>query len=656
MSSMVRRTLIAALLTSAVVASPALAQEAPQLAAAATAAPAPQEWEAARAQLVARQPGPMAQAVDRWQQLVGNPNYSFADYARFVLACPGFPDEDKLRGYAEKRLATEYADPAQLIAFFDRNPPLTNPARAQYALALMSQRPDRAAALAKEAWRGGSMSDAAFASLTALYWKTFTQDDHDARMDALLWQRDRAGAERQLPYVSPAKAALFNARLAILQGGDGATADPAASSDPGYLYNRSRELRTEGRGSEAVALLAARLRLARVPLDQEAWVEEQLNVARLADAGSAVAIAGRIDEAFAPGTDISQLSYALRDDYTSLMWLAGSRALWELRDYPSAAALFYRYGAAARTPQTRSKGFYWAGRAAAQGNDTANAQRYFELAGQYADRFYGMMALERLGRTPVFADLPPPQPTPEERARFLSAPLTLAVAEVARDAPWSTGIKFYRAMAAQAKTPGEHQLVADYARQLGRRDLAVNLADFAGEDGLLNFTRQGFPTIAPPSGSNWTLVHAITRQESQFAQNAISWAGAQGLMQLMPGTAREEAQKAGIAYMSASLVNDPNYNVRLGNQYIERMYRNYGSYPLAIAAYNAGPGNVNKWLRANGDPRTGQIGWIDWIERIPLSETRNYVQRVLENAVVYETLYPQNSPLGRARTIGELLR
>src|SRR5215217_7919424 len=102
-------------------------------------------------------------------------------------------------------------------------------------------------------------------------------------------------------------------------------------------------------------------------------------------------------------------------------------------------------------------------------------------------------------------------------------------------------------------------------------------------------------------------------------------------MQLMPGTAREEAQKAGIAYLSASLVNDASYNVTLGNRYIERMYRNYGSYPLAIAAYNAGPGNVNKWLRANGDPRTGAIPWIYWIERIPLFETKNYVARVLEN-------------------------
>jgi soluble lytic murein transglycosylase len=653
MSSMVRRTLTVTLLASACLAAPAWAQEAPALSTAVV--PAAQDWDNARAQMVARQPGPWAQSVDRWTQLTASPNYTFGDYAAFVLAFPGFPDEDKLRGYAEKRLATDSADPRQLVAFFDKNPPLTNPARAQYAVALMGQQRPEAASVARAAWRGGGMSETAFSTITAAYWNTFTQDDQDARMDALLWQRDRAGAERQLAYVSPSKAAAFQARLAILQGGDGVTSDPTAQSDPGYLYNRSRELRTEGKPLEAVALLAGHPALASLPRNPEAWLDEQLTVARLADARYAAAIASRIDEAFAPGTDVSQASYELRDDYTSLMWLGGTQAFWTLRDYRAAAALFYRYGAAARTPQTRSKGFYWAGRASQQAGDTANAQRYFETAAQYQDRFYGLMALEVLGRRPVYAQVPAIVPTPEETARFQAAPLTAAVAEVARDAPWSTGIRFYRAMASQAKTPGEHKLVADYALQIGRRDLAVNLADYAGEDGLLNFTRLGFPTITPPAGSNWTMVHAITRQESQFAQNAVSWAGARGLMQLMPGTAAEEARKAGVAYMSASLVSDGSYNVKLGNQYIERMYRNYGSYPLAIAAYNAGPGNVNKWLRANGDPRTGAIGWVDWIERIPLSETRNYVQRVLENAVVYENLYPQNTPSGQPRTLGQFL-
>jgi soluble lytic murein transglycosylase len=124
----------------------------------------------------------------------------------------------------------------------------------------------------------------------------------------------------------------------------------------------------------------------------------------------------------------------------------------------------------------------------------------------------------------------------------------------------------------------------------------------------------------------------------------------------MPGTAREQAGKIGVAYLSANLMQDSQYNIRLGNSYFQRMMNSYGSYPLAVAAYNAGPGNVNKWLRQNGDPRTGSIPWVNWIERIPIYQTKDYVQRVLENAVVYETLHPENAPGGRARTLSQFLR
>ncbi|MBD3730277.1 MAG: lytic transglycosylase domain-containing protein, partial [Sphingomonadales bacterium] len=156
---------------------------------------------------------------------------------------------------------------------------------------------------------------------------------------------------------------------------------------------------------------------------------------------------------------------------------------------------------------------------------------------------------------------------------------------------------------------------------------------------------------------SWTMVHAISRQESQFAQNAVSHAGARGLMQLMPGTAKEQAGKQGVQYMSSDLIDSPSYNMQLGDGYFSRMMDYYGgSYPLAVAAYNAGPGNVNKWLRANGDPRNGGVDWATWIERIPLYETKNYVQRVLENAVVYEQLYPGKAELGRPRTIDQFLR
>ena len=635
MSSMVRTTIASLLLSLAFAPLPALAQAGDGA-----------EWDQARAQLRAAPQGNMAQAIQRWKLLTSSDRFSFTDYASFMLSYPGFPEEAKLRGWAERAVERDYSEPSRLAAYFDRFAPLTNQARAQYALALAAlQRPD-ALTVARAAWRGGAMSDAAEAALFTQLAATLTPDDHDARMNALLWAGATTQAERQILYVSPAARTGFLARLGLVGGKDPASAGlvmgPEALRDGGYVYNRSRMLRTSGQTQAAVSLLATRPPLVAPPLDPRKWVAELLGVARSADPGSAVRIASGIDDAFAPGTDISRLSFAIRDDYTSLMWLGGTKALSSLGDGARAMPLFYRYGAAARTPQTRSKGFYWAGRAALRAGDTLNATRYFEMAAAYSDQFYGMLSLERLGRPlPPFNAAPTGMATPDERAIFEAKPLTSAVREVAREADWPTAVRFFREIADQAVTVGDHLLVADLARSLGRRDLAVILGQSAHTDGFGNFQAISFPRMPVIQGGNWTMIHAITRQESQFAMNAVSHAGARGLMQLMPGTAREQAGKMALEYDHQSLTADAGYNQMLGNGYFARMMDYYGgSYPLAVAAYNAGPGNVNKFLRANGDPRTGSIDWVDWIERIPLTETRGYIQHVIENAVVYEAMNP----------------
>jgi soluble lytic murein transglycosylase len=432
---------------------------------------------------------------------------------------------------------------------------------------------------------------------------------------------------------------------------------PGASTDPGWLYNRSRFLRAKGRSAEAVNLLASRGPLPAPPFDPRKWLAEQLAAARSAEASGAVRIAALVDDTFPAGTDISKQSFLIRDDYTSLVWLGGTRALNSLGDGARAAPLFWRYGAAARTPQTRSKGFYWAGRAMARAGNASEANRYFEMAAAYPDQFYGMLALERLGRPlPALRSAPGIVPTQAEREDFESRPLTAAVREVARESDWPTSVRFFRQIADVAVTEADHVLVADLARQTGRRDLAVILGQQAHIDGYGNFQALSFPIMPVTPGSNWTFVHAITRQESQFAMNAVSHAGARGLMQLMPGTAREQAGKLELSYEPQSLIGDAGYNITLGDAYFRRMLTYFnGSYPLAVAAYNAGPGNVNKWLRANGDPRNGSIDWIDWIERIPLTETRGYVQHVLENAVVYEAANPARASYQGANPLSHFL-
>ncbi|MGN6499356.1 MAG: lytic transglycosylase domain-containing protein, partial [Tsuneonella sp.] len=372
---------------------------------------------------------------------------------------------------------------------------------------------------------------------------------------------------------------------------------------------------------------------------------------------SAVRIAS-IDDTFPPGTDVSTKPYRIRDDYTSLMWLGGTKALWSLGDGGAAAPLFYRYGASARTPQTRSKGFYWAGLASALAGQAGEANRYFTMAADYPEYFYGQLALERLGRPlPAFNQRPSAQPTPAERAAFQADPLVRAVrATKSAGTDWRTQRYFFSALADQAQTEGQMELVAQLAQELDLPELGVVVGRVAPEKGLTTFTQAGFPVVPTPAGTDYTMVHAIARQESEFDVNRVSHAGATGLMQLMPGTAREQAGKLGMNYMSANLSTDPQYNIQLGDAYFARMMDYYGgSYPLAVAAYNAGAGNVNKWLAANGDPRTGAIDWVKWIEMIPIFETKNYVQRVLENAVVYEKLHPERVKYGNPKGISQFL-
>jgi soluble lytic murein transglycosylase len=199
-------------------------------------------------------------------------------------------------------------------------------------------------------------------------------------------------------------------------------------------------------------------------------------------------------------------------------------------------------------------------------------------------------------------------------------------------------LRFLKAFLAADQTPKAYRFSAELAAELGRKSDALQIAKDATAKGMF-LTAQSYPVMTERmSGSEpeWALVHAIIRQESMFDREARSPAGAMGLMQLMPRTAKDIARKSDISYRGDNALNDPGYNVQIGSRYLDSLLARYaGSYPLAIAAYNAGPGNVSEWLQEFGDPRTGDIDLIDWIEMVPFSETRNYIQRVLEGVYVY---------------------
>ncbi|WP_293648600.1 lytic transglycosylase domain-containing protein [Sphingopyxis sp. RIFCSPHIGHO2_12_FULL_65_19] len=595
-------------------------------------------------------------AVLEWRRLTANSGASFDQLSRFLMANKGWPDSDKMRTRAEKAISLDSYDPTRTLAYFQAYPPQTASGQLRYALALnASGRRDDAHAAVRRAWTGGPLDEYETSRALSMFPGAITPADHDARMDRLLWLGATSAASRQLAYTSPDKRSIFAARLAMRSSAVDAAFQAAAvesanpsiiRTDPGYITDKATWLRASGRVGEARALLAAPRSLSRAPTDTEEWLETLLTNARQADAGgdkmTAYNIARQLDDAFPAGTVIRETPLGVRDDYTSLAWLAGQLAFKDLRRPAEAVRLYRAYGEAARSAQTRTKGFYWAGRAALAAGDRNGANAHFADAAQHYDQFYGQLALERLNR-------PQPKPTPNptiavssaEQRMFEDDRLVRAARALGEIGAWREQSLFLRALAQKASSPSDHVLAGKLASQIGRPDLGVMIGRSAQANSLDAVEVSGFPTVRVPAGheSNWTFIHAITRQESQFDRAAISHAGARGMMQLMPGTAREVAGKLGMSYNAGSLTTDTNYNMMLGSTYFQQMLRYFGgSYPLAVAAYNAGPGNVNKWLRANGDPRTGSIEMLDWIEAIPIFETRNYVQRVLENAVVYDTL------------------
>ncbi|HWU03993.1 MAG TPA: hypothetical protein VN222_14735, partial [Novosphingobium sp.] len=477
-------------------------------------------WDRARAALIASAPGSIGSAIDRWRQLVGTESAGFDAYAGFVMSWPGLPGQDQMRLAAEKSLAVYNVDDGRLIAFFDRFPPLSNPARASYALALARQGRPQAGTVALAAWRGGAMNDAAEAQIFARWGRSFTQADNDARLRALLADGATTQASRALARASANMRGIGQARLLLQMpasmtpapdvpmagpdameqvaaqsaaqaaaqpygpGGAPVEAGPAYATprpayppyapqpygpspygypapaitppanplppqavldaDAGYAYDNARSLLRQGNADLAAQALSQTPPLAApgsTPIvDPRKWVALALRIGRGVGPSAQVTLARGAVRALGSSASVSGMDYGTRDDFTSLMWLGANAAYRNLGDRANAAFLYVAYAEAARSPMTRAKGFYWAGRMMAPINGM-EAQRWFMAAAEFPDQFYGLLALEQLRRPiPPLADPPHPAPPPAMRAAFMASPLAQAVRELARNGDWQTTV------------------------------------------------------------------------------------------------------------------------------------------------------------------------------------------------------------------------
>jgi len=601
----------------------------------------------------------LSAAITEWRSLSQTNSAPFESYARFLLAHPGWPNEVQMRRAAEAALAMPGWSPSTAVAFFRRYPPQNATAWVRFADALTATGAmDEARTAARNAWVQGALSAADESKVLATWPDALTPADQDARMDQLLWQGQTSAATRQLGLTSIARRPLFAARLALRTNApDAGNADAIGAGDPGYLADKAIWLTNTGAAGAARALLARPHNFTSRPADVDRWFDLLLRNARAAVAAgeytTAYNIASQVDDAYPAGTEIALRPLGERDPYTDLVWLAGQTALKRLGRPGDAIGMFVRYTGGSRSTALKSKGYYWAGRAAQVAGRRDEATSNLTAASRFGDQFYGQLAAERLGQPLLAPAEPSPPPVaPAARTAFYNNEVVRAAQFFGTVGAHEDQSVFLRQIANLASTVDDHTLADELARTLGRPDLSVMVGRSALLNGVTDYTRSGFPTVSIPaeSASSWTIAHAIMRQESQFDRSLISRAGARGMMQLMNGTAREQAGKLGLAWDQGMLLSSTDYNIELGTAYFQRLYNQYGSYPLAIAAYNAGGGNVNKWLAANGDPRTGTVDWIDWIEAIPFDETKRYVQHVLENAVVYDLINPQRAmSTGNAR-------
>jgi len=597
---------------------------------------------------------PALELVVQWDRLRREAYQGdFSAYAAFLAGHAEWPQAATIRRLAERRITD--ATPADaIIRHFRLSAPITAEGKWRYAEALASAgQMNVAISWARDGWDSAGLDDAAEARLLARFGDQLRMADHVGRMDRLLWADRTTPASRMLPRVDTDTRLWALARIALRRSAPDLQARlgvvPARlRREAGLLHDEARWLLRAGRASEAYTLLgnggATPLQPgAPLTIAIETWLNTRLEIGRslwrAGDIGQARAVlAGH-------GLDAAGMAtrpLATRAAYLDVEWLAGWLALRQLNQPGQALVHFRNARAVAQSPISQARTDYWAGRAADAAGQADAARQYFAAAAIHPDYFYGQLANERLGWPLQLPATPLPAPDAGTASNFRADPRVRALFALG-DVDRARQTIFLKQLADSADTPARSALVASLAVPLGRADAGVHAAKAARGTAGLALISASFPVLTLPDNllPNFAIIHAITRQESQFDRAARSSANALGLMQLVPATAAEQASKSGLpASPTARLTEDPIWNVTLGSAYIGRLRTaNAGSMPLAVASYNAGPGNVRRFVAQLGNPGQGDI--IDWIESIPFAETRNYVQRVLENAVVYETLYPQ---------------
>lgn len=629
----------------------------------ALAAAVAQRWP--EADSLAREADPLARKIVTWMRLYsrGAPATA-AELVGFVEENPDWPFQEGLARRVEEALVGE-PDDAVALRWLALRPPSIRTLEAAQRLAdalTRAGRAEEAAALLRTAWVEAvpdAISEDAFLARNAAL---LSAEDHARRFDRLLFARDIPAIARQAARLAESRQAAARSALAALTDRPEAEAfapGVQVNGDLGLLYARARWLRRQDRDLEAAALWRAEGEAAQRGMEggraRTVWIERQIlarKLLRLGEPRAAYEVAAGHGQT-APGEPRQEAEF-----------LAGFIALRQLRDPARALRHFEAVAEGSRSTITRARSAYWAGRTHAARGDEARARERYAAAAAFATTYYGQLAALELGEDAArlaarIAAVPTPSVSAEQVRAFAAKELARAVLTLADLGEKRRARTFILRLRETAAEPAEQVLAARLAIEIGRPDHAVWVARRAGAEGIV-LLAEGWPTpyTPPVSSPEAAVIHAITRQESNFDTEAVSGSNARGLMQLLPSTAAQVARRLGVPHALPMLTANPMHNMRLGAAYLDEMLARFdGALPLAAAAYNAGPRRVDEWIATYGDPRSGgAVHMLDWIELIPFSETRNYVQRVIENVVVYRARDPATAAAGLEHPLARWLR
>ncbi len=579
---------------------------------------------------------PAAHALSEWFAIRSGTAVGFDRIMAFQKDYPDWPVTSQLRRRSEETLLAERRSPPQLRFFFDKQPPVTAGGRIALAFALKADGLEQEANdKIRHIWREDTFGPDIERRILDRFPGVLTQADHRFRMERLLLKENWGGAQRAAGYAGKDYELLVKARMAVFQGKKKAqkafAAVPASlRNDPSYLFSRALLQRRSNNLTEAASIIMQAPRDPELRVDgDEWWAEQRLITRELLDKGDAKT-AYEVASHHAAESPVQQIEAEFH---------AGWIALRFLNEPAKAVQHFAAVAKTASTPISISRIAYWQGRAAEAAGEAQNARLFYERAADQPTTYYGQLAQEKLGRTISLRKVTPL--TEDERRAFDALVPIQALHLLQQIGESDLAMGLYSDLAQALNDPGQLDALAGLATSQQNPRAVLAIGKIALQRGF-PLDQHAYPLAAIPDFQpvgdevEPAMVYAIARQESAFNPRAISSAGARGLMQLMPATAKRTAQRFGVGFDLKRLIEDPSYNAKIGSAHLGELMEDWkGSHILAFASYNAGGGNVIKWVRSYGDPRKPDVDEVDWVERIPFYETRNYVQRVLENLRVY---------------------